>query len=228
MKKILCILALAIALASAKAPVKIDKIVFLEAMYGFGAMFHPQKDIYLHEAQVRAFFPTQGIIHEILARGTFSQNINKNIKQQYNGWEAEYRIGMRMDEQFSSMGMIVGSAYIGLGYQNVMQSERGAPKTNSHFLYFPIGFWGEDTVCDSGSVCSMLKLRYGINTKMIFVDNYNAEQKLKGHFMFGGKIYLGLGVKLAEMVDIFAQGYFQYNAPIRNTKIWGFEAGVQF
>lgn len=228
MKKILCILALSFALASAQAPVKVNKIVFLEAMYGFGAMFHPQKDIYLHEAQVRAFFPTDGIIHEILARGTFSQNINKNIKQQYNGWEAEYRIGMRMDEQFSSMGMIVGSAYIGLGYQSVMQSERGAPKTDSHFLYIPIGFWGEDTLCDGSSVCQMLTMRYGINTKMIVASNNNAQRKFKGDFLFGGKIYLGVGVKVAEMLSIFAQGYFQYNAPIKNTKIWGFEAGVQF
>lgn len=227
MKKILCILALSCVLVSAKSPVKIDKIAYLEAMYGFGAMLTPQ-DIYLHEAQVRVFFPTDSIIHEILARGTFSQNTNKNANQKYNGWEAEYRLGMRMDEQFSSMGMIMGSAYVGLGYQNIMRSVGNAPKTNLHFLYIPIGFWGEDTLCDSGDICSMLTMRYGINTKMIVASNNNAQGKFKGDFLFGGKIYLGLGVKVAEVVSIFAQGYFQYNAPIKNTKIWGFEAGVQF
>lgn len=230
MKKIITLLMLSIALLYANKPTnKIDKVVYLELMYGFGAMNSPQ-DVYLHEAQARIFFPTQSIIHELLARGTFSQNTKSDKKpSKYDGWESEYRLGMRMDGQFESMGMLMGSVYAGIGYQNVMRSfETSHTKENLHFLYIPIGFWGEDTMCDGGDVCAMLTMRYGINTKMIVASNNNAQRKFKGDFLFGGKIYLGIGVKVAEIVDIFAQAYFQYNAPIKNTKIWGFEAGVQF
>lgn len=230
MKKLITLLMLSIALLSANTTnKKIDKVAYLELMYGFGVMNHPQ-NVYLHEAQVRVFFPTDSIIHELLARGTFSQNVkSNNIPSKYNGYEAEYRLGMRMDGQFDSMGMLIGSAYLGIGYQNLIQSFKDSRgKENMHFLYIPIGFWGEDTMCDSGGICSMLTMRYGINTKMIVADNNNAQKKFKGHFLFGGKIYLGVGIKVAEIMDIFAQAYFQYGVPIRNTRIWGLEAGLQF
>lgn len=229
MKKFLSLLVLSIALLYANPVKKIDKVAYLELMYGFGAMNHPQ-DAYLHEAQARIFFPTNDIIHELLARGTFSQGAKSHkIPSKYNGWETEYRLGMRMDGQFESMGMIMGSVYTGLGYQNLMQSFGDARgKENLHFLYIPIGFWGEDTLCDGGDICSMLTMRYGITTKMIVASNNNAQKKFKGDFLFGGKIYLGVGVKVAEIMDIFAQAYFQYNTPIKYTRIWGLEVGVQF
>lgn len=210
-----------------KLQTKIDKSAYLEIMYGFGVMNFPQNG-YIHEAQLRAFFPTSGIMHEILARGTLSQNTKSHkIPSKYQGYEAEYRVGMRMDGQFDNMGMIIGSAYIGLGYQNLIQKFQHE-RRNSHFLYLPIGFWGEDTMGEGGGFMAIFKLRYGINTKMIFVDNYNNDEKLKGHFLFGGKIYLGVGVKVVDILDIFAQAYFQYGVPIRNTRIYGIEAGLQF
>lgn len=216
--------------ANNKSKNQIDKIAYLELMYGFGAMNHPQKG-YIHEAQVRVFFPMTSVIHELLARGTFSQNTKShNIPSKYNGYEVEYRLGIRMDGQFDGMGMILGSAYLGLGYQNLIQKFQGTrPNRNSHFLYIPLGFWGEDTLSEGGGgFMENLKLRYGINTKMIFMDNYNDSEKFKGHFLFGGKIYLGVGFKIADIVDIFAQAYFQYGVPIRNTRIYGLEAGFQF
>lgn len=233
MKKIilaLVSLALCVVFAhSAPQITKIEKVVYLEALYGFGEMNFPQKG-FIHEAQLRAIFPTNSAMHELLARGTFSQDAKShNTPSKYTGYEVEYRLGMRMDKQFESMGMVLGSAYIGLGYQNVVQSYSDSrPRTTSHFLYFPIGFWGEDSMGEYSASLKDLKLRYGILTKMTFVDNYNAEGKLKGHFLFGGKIYLGLGYRIAEIVDIFAQGYFQYGTPIRNLRQYGLEVGIQF
>lgn len=208
--------------------IKIDKVVYLEAMYGFGEMNFPQKG-FIHEAQIRAIFPTTSAIHELLVRGSFSQNTKShNIDSKYTSYEAEYRLGMRMDSQFESMGMILGSAYVGLGYQNVRQSFGDLRPHNAHFLYIPIGFWGEDSMSDLGSFMANFKLRYGILTKMMFVDSYNDEGKLKGHFLFGGKVYLGIAYNIANVVDIFAQGYFQYGTPIRNLRQYGLEVGLQF
>lgn len=227
MKKILYILMLTAIFLNANTQKKVNKMAYLEIMYGFGAMNFPQNG-YIHEAQLRAFFPMTSVIHEVLARGTFSQNTKShNTPAKYTGYEAEYRLGMRMDGQFDSMGMIIGSAYVGLGYQNLIQKFQHGRK-NSHFLYIPLGFWGEDTMGESSGIMALFKLRYGINTKMIFMDSYNNDEKLKGHFLFGGKIYLGVGVKMAEILDIFAQAYFQYGVPIRNTRIYGVEMGLQF
>lgn len=233
MKKIILALLLpAICVIFANAApkvVRVDKVVYLEALYGFGEMNYPQKG-FIHEAQLRAIFPTTSAMHELLARGTFSQNTKSHdIDAKYRGYEVEYRLGMRMDSQFESMGMVLGSAYIGLGYQNVVQSYSDSrPRRNMHFLYIPVGFWGEDSMSDWGSFMANFKMRYGILTKMMFVDTNNSENKLKGHFLFGGKVYLGLAYKIADVVDIFAQGYFQYGTPIRNLRQYGLEVGIQF
>ena len=215
--------------AATQPNTKIDKVVYLEALYGFGEMNFPQKG-FIHEAQVRLIFPTTSAMHELLVRGSFSQGAKShNIDSKYNGYEAEYRLGMRMDGQFDNMGMVLGSAYIGLGYQSVMQSFGDSrPKRNSHFLYIPIGFWGEDSMSDLGSFMADVKMRYGILTKMTFMDSYNDEGKLKGHFLFGGKVYLGFSYTISSVVDIFAQGYFQYGTPIRNLRQYGLEVGLQF
>lgn len=233
MKKLLLIttfIALnALNLNAAPQIIKVDKVVYLEALYGFGEMNFPQKG-FIHEAQIRAIFPTTSAIHELLVRGSFLQNAkSRNINSKYTSYEAEYRLGMRMDSQFESMGMVLGSAYIGLGYQNVAQSFGDSrPRRNAHFLYIPVGFWGEDSMGEMASFMANFKMRYGIITKMMFVDSYNEEGKLKGHFLFGGKVYLGFAYKIAEIVDIFAQGYFQYGAPIRNLRQYGLEVGLQF
>ncbi len=207
-----------------------SKIVYLEALYGFGAMNFPQNG-FIHEVQARAIFPTTDLTHELLVRGSFSQKTKShNEPSKFTSYEAEYRLGMRMDEQLSSMGMILGSAYIGIGYQNVSQKYTARPNDNrsAHFLYIPIGFWGEDSFGEGDGIMSSFKMRYGINTKMLFMDSYNSEKKLKGHFLFGGKIYLGLGYRVADVLDLFVQAYFQYNAPIKNLRQYGFEAGLQF
>lgn len=219
----------ALNLNAAPQIIKVDKVVYLEALYGFGEMNFPQKG-FIHEAQIRAIFPTTSAIHELLVRGSFSQNAKSHdINSKYTSYEAEYRLGMRMDSQFESMGMVLGSAYIGLGYQNVAQSFGDSrPRRNAHFLYIPVGFWGEDSMSEMASFMANFKMRYGIITKMMFVDSYNDEGKLKGHFLFGGKVYLGFAYKIAEIVDIFAQGYFQYGTPIRNLRQYGLEVGMQF
>lgn len=231
MKKLLLITAFLSLNALSAAPqiIKVDKVVYLEALYGFGEMNFPQKG-FIHEAQIRAIFPTTSAIHELLVRGSFSQNTKSHdINSKYTSYEAEYRLGMRMDSQFESMGMVLGSAYIGLGYQNVAQSFGDSrPRRNAHFLYIPVGFWGEDSMSEMASFMASFKMRYGIITKMMFVDSYNDEGKLKGHFLFGGKVYLGFAYKIAEIVDIFAQGYFQYGTPIRNLRQYGLEVGMQF
>lgn len=233
MKKLLLITTFislnALNLNAAPQIIKVDKVVYLEALYGFGEMNFPQKG-FIHEAQIRAIFPTTSAIHELLVRGSFSQNAKShNINSKYTSYEAEYRLGMRMDSQFESMGMVLGSAYIGLGYQNVAQSFGDSrPRRNAHFLYIPVGFWGEDSMSEMASFMANFKMRYGIITKMMFVDSYNEEGKLKGHFLFGGKVYLGFAYKIAEIVDIFAQGYFQYGTPIRNLRQYGLEVGIQF
>lgn len=203
---------------------KISKVFYLEALYGFGEMNHPIKG-FIHEAQLRAIFPTMEYIHEIVARGAFSQKgKSHDFNAKYNSYEVAYHFGMRLDGQFEDMGMVLGSAYIGLGYQNATKITETSPRTknNTQHLYIPIGFWGEDYMVDS------LKLRYGINTKMIFMDNNNAQKKFKAKFLYGGRVYLGVGYTVAQMVDIVAQGYFQYNAPIRNLRQYGLEVGVQF
>ncbi|RDU64702.1 hypothetical protein [Helicobacter sp. MIT 14-3879] len=205
------------------------KSVYLEVLYGFGYINNPQQG-YIHDAALRGIFLTQDIIHEILARGAFSQKAKFNKEpSKYTSYEAEYRLGMRLDNQFQSMGMIVGSIYLGVGYQNVTQ--RVIEKRNTHYIYIPIGFWGEDSINDdiskSGNL-SNLKLRYGINTKIIFLDNDNEQKNFKGKFLFGGRTYLGIAYNISNVADIFAQGYFAYNAPIKNLRQYGLEVGVQF
>ncbi|MGX2983647.1 hypothetical protein [Helicobacter sp. 23-1045] len=227
MKKIICILMLFCAFSHANYANKqeqVEKFVYIEALYGFGGMIKPY-DIYLHDVQARIFFPTTGAMHELLARGSFSQDKQKSgIK--HNGWEAEYRIGMRLDEHFKSLGTMLGSAYIGLGYQNLSHNTGGAMK-NLHLIYFPLGAWGEESLGE-GAIMSMMRLRWGLNTKMIFLNNYNSEGKLKGNFLFGLKVHLGVGVKIMQSADIFAQGFFQWNLPLKKTQVWGLEVGMQF
>lgn len=203
---------------------KPTKSFYLEALYGFGYMNHPQQG-YIHDVELRPIFLMQDYVHEVVLRGSFSQKTKQhNTPSSYNSYEAEYRLGMRMDNRFDNMGMIMGSVYFGLGYQNVTQKLESA-KSNAHYIYIPIGFWGEDTLTDT---ITDFRLRYGILTKMILASSDNADRKIKFSFLYGGKVYLGLAYNISNTMEIFAQGYFQYNAPIRNLRQYGLEVGFQF
>lgn len=200
------------------------KSFYLEGLYGFGYMNHPQQ-VYIHDAQLRPIFLTDDYIHEILLNGSFSQKAKKdNPDTKYTSYAAEYHFGMRMDNQFDNMGMIMGSIYIGLGYQYVMQTVN-ASKTNAQYLYIPIGFWGEDTLSDT---ITDFRLRYGILTQMILANNDNINHKFKFNFLYGGKVYLGIAYNFSNVAEIFVQGYFKYNTPIKNLRQYGLEVGLQF
>lgn len=193
----------------------------LEALYGFGWLNTPQKGT-IQEGGLRAIFFTENFTHEILGRMTFGSNTKVgDITSKYGGWEAEYRFGARMDNDMAKLGMLSGSAYLGLGYQSVVQNI-----TNKHtidYIYLPFGFWGEDSTGTEG-----LKIRYGLNFKALFFNNNNEKQNFKYDFLIGGKVYGGVGYSMGGVVDIFAQVFFTYNAPVKNLKHWGIEAGLQF
>ncbi|RAX54682.1 hypothetical protein CCY99_02660 [Helicobacter sp. 16-1353] len=203
------------------SPMLFAKTFNLEALYGFGWLNTPQKGT-IQEGGLRAIFYTENFTHEVLGRMTFGSNTKVNdVKAKYSGWEAEYRFGARMDEDMAKLGMLAGSAYLGLGYQSVVQSVIN--KTTTNYIYLPFGFWGEDS-----SGLENLKIRYGLNFKAMFFNDNNDKQKLKWDFLLGGKVYAGVGYNIGNVVDIFAQLFFTYNAPIKNLKHWGLEAGLQF
>lgn len=225
-RKIVFLLALIPLLASADnviAP-RPTKSFYLEALYGFGYMNHPQQ-VYIHDAEIRPIFLTDNYIQEVVLSGEFSQKVKKDDPDtKYISYDAEYRFGMRLDNQLDNMGMIMGSIYFGLGYQNITQ-KLPTSNTNSHYLYIPVGFWGEDTLSDT---ITDFRLRYGILTKIMFANNDNIERKFKFSFLYGGKVYLGIAYNFSNTMEIFVQGYFQYNAPIKNLRQYGLEVGFQF
>lgn len=203
------------------SPMMFAKTFNLEALYGFGWLNVPQKGT-IQEGALRAIFFTENFTHEVLGRATFGSNTKKEeSKAKYSGWEAEYRFGARMDNDMASLGMLTGSAYLGLGYQSVTRNE--ASKLTTNYVYLPFGFWGEDS-----SGVDNLNIRYGLNFKAIFFNDDNSSGKLKYNFLLGGKVYGGIGYNISDFVDIFAQLFFTYNAPIKNLKHYGIEVGVQF
>ena len=197
----------------------------LEALYGFGFVNIPtaqgKLDGNAQDAGIRAIFFTDNFTHEVLGRYTFASNVKvNNLSAKYNTWEAEYRFGTRMDNDMAKLGMLAGSAYLGLGYQSFMTKISNI-KTTTNYIYLPFGFWGED---EAGS--SSFKVRYGLNFKAIlFNDTQNG---FKWDFLLGGKAYVGAGYSFGNVMDLFAQLFFTYNAPIKNLKMYGIEAGIQF
>lgn len=210
---------------------KPPKNFMIEALYGFGEMNHPMQG-YIHEAKIHGMILTPTYTHELLGRFGFSQNnlkAHKTIPAKYNSYEVEYRFGMRMDNEMSQLGMIFGTVYIGLGYNNVGMRVSSNPKETLHSVYIPIGFWGED------SMMGDFKLRYGINAKLSFLDNVDKNgDVIKGMKFFGGKayvcgrVYMGIAYSIEQTVDIFAQAYFSYNAPIKNLRQYGIEVGLKY
>lgn len=216
------------------------KTFSLEALYGFGIVNIPtaqgKLDGNAQDGGIRAIFFTDNFTHEVLGRATFTSSVKtnglhqqlqsllgrtpfasgvkaNNLASKYTTWEAEYRFGSRMDSDMAKLGMLAGSAYLGLGYQSLM--------TKINYIYMPFGFWGEDDAGVSG-----LKMRYGLNFKAMFFDDSTG--KFKWDFLLGGKVYAGVGYSLGNVVDIFGQLFFTYNAPIKKLKIYGIEAGIQF
>lgn len=205
----------------------------LEALYGFGWAHIPKKTT-IQEGSLRAIFFTDNFTHEVLGKASFGANtiINNMYKVKYSGWEAEYRFGTRMDNDMKELGMVTGSAYLGLGYQSIIRNVSiatplpvpfGNSKITQNYIYMPFGFWGEDS-----SGVDNLKIRYGVNFKAIFFDDNNDKKEFKYNFLLGGKLYAGAGYSISGIVDIFAQAFFSYNAPIKNIRHYGIEAGIQF
>lgn len=197
----------------------------LEALYGFKWVNTPtgfgKAKGTAQDGGLRAIFFTENFTHEVLGRYTFMSDIKiGNIDAKYNTWEAEYRFGSRMDNDMAELGMLSGSAYLGLGYQSLITKISGS-KTTINYIYLPFGFWGED-----GAGLDGLKIRYGLNFKAMFFDDRKGS--FKYDFLLGGKVYAGVGYSLGNVVDVFGQLFFTYNAPIKNLKMYGFEAGLQF
>ncbi|RDU57888.1 hypothetical protein [Helicobacter sp. MIT 99-5507] len=201
------------------------KTFSLEALYGFGFVNTPTAQGKLNgnaqDGGIRAIFFTDNFTHEIAGRYTFASNVKvNNLASKYNTWEAEYRFGTRMDNDMAKLGMLLGSAYLGLGYQSFMTTVNNI-KNTTNYIYLPFGFWGED---DAGA--NNFKVRYGLNLKAMLFDNSNNGFRWK--FLLGGKVYAGAAYSFGNVMDIFAQLFFTYNAPIKNLKIYGIEAGIQF
>lgn len=200
------------------------KTFSLEALYGFGLVNIPTEqgklDGNAQDGGIRAIFFTDNFTHEVLGRATFTSSVKANsLASKYTTWEAEYRFGSRMDDDMAKLGMLTGSAYLGLGYQSLMT--KVSSKKTTDYIYMPFGFWGEDDAGASG-----LKIRYGLNFKAMFFDD--SKGKFKWNFLLGGKVYAGVGYSLGNVVDIFGQLFFTYNAPVKRLKIYGIEAGIQF
>lgn len=205
------------------------KTFSLEALYGYSSINLPHENGKINgtiqEGGLRAIFFTDNFTHEILGRTSFAPNTNiktgnTKIATKYSNWEAEYRFGNRMDNDMAKLGMLSGSAYLGLGYQSLMTKIENTKQT-INYIYLPFGFWGED---DSG--IDALKIRYGLNFKALFFNDSTGS--FKYDFLVGGKVYAGAGYSLGGAVDIFGQLFFIYNAPIKNYKAYGIEAGFQF
>lgn len=189
----------------------------IEALYGFsGLEYSPQKGT-INEGGLRVIILTENFANELVGR--YSGLSNMNNKEKFEGWEAEYRFGYRMDQEMASLGMLFGSAYMGLGYQNILASSQGV----SDYIYIPFGFWGEDA-----TDIDWIKIRYGLNFKTILFVSKGVKKDFKFDFGFGGKVYLGVGFNISDVVDIFAQGFFLYNAPASKFMQYGIEAGLQF
>ena len=199
----------------------------LEALYGYGYESTPTEFGKLkgssHSGALRAIFFTENFAHEVLGRYTFSPSAKiDNEKAKYNTWEAEYRFGYRMDNDMAKLGMLSGSAYLGLGYQSwTLKDTISNDKYTTNYIYLPFGFWGEDAIGESG-----FKTRYGLNFKAMLFDD--STDKFKWDFLLGGKVYAGVGYSFGGVMDIFAQAFFTYNTPIKNLKMYGVEAGIQF
>lgn len=230
LRKVLIFVAISLTALSAQSGNPISKTFNLEALYGYTWLNHPQKGN-LHEAGVRAIFFSENFSHEILGRASFASSTKKSgYDTKYSGWEAEYRFGARMDNDMAALGMLSGSAYLGVGYQSVTQKYTSYKLTTQH-IYMPFGFWGEDSTSVDG-----LKVRYGLNFKAVFFNDNNAtidangasKQKLEFDFLLGGKIYAGVGYSIGGVMDIFLQAFFSYNAPFKNFRQYGLEVGVQF
>lgn len=189
----------------------------IEALYGFsGLEYSPSKGT-VNEGALRVIILTEEFAHELL--GKYSGLSNMNDKSKFEGWGAEYRFGYRMDKEMASLGMLLGSAYLGLGYQSILSSAQG----QSDYIYLPFGFWGEDS-----TDIDWMKVRYGINFKTIFFVSKGMKKDFKFDFGFGGKVYLGVGFNIGDVVDIFTQGFFSYNEPTSKFMQYGIEAGLQF
>ncbi len=205
------------------------KTFSLEALYSYAEINTPNNQGKLNgtiqDGGLRAIFFTDHFTHEILGRAAFASDVNikaasEKIAAKYTNWEAEYRFGSRMDNDMAKLGMLSGSAYLGLGYQSLTTKINNI-KTTINYIYLPFGFWGED---ESG--LKNLKIRYGLNLKAIFFDD--AKEKFNYNFLLGGKVYAGIGYAIGGAVDIFGQLFFTYNAPIKNYKSYGAEVGLQF
>lgn len=205
------------------------KTFSLEALYGYAAVDMPNNQNKLsgtiQDGGLRAIFFTDNFTHEVLGRATFTSDVNikaagNKIAAKYTNWEAEYRFGSRMDSDMAKLGMLLGSAYLGIGYQSLTTSISNI-KNTINYIYLPFGFWGED---ESG--LENLKIRYGLNLKAIFFDD--SKDKFKYNFLLGGKVYAGVGYAIGGAVDIFGQLFFSYNAPVKNYKSYGAEVGLQF
>ena len=199
------------------------KTFSLEAQYGFGAINIPTDGIKLkgtaQEAGLRAIFFTTNFTHEILGKSTFTSSIDDHSSYKYSNWEAEYRFGARMDNDMQKLGMLEGSAYLGLGYESLMR--KTTYKSTINYIYLPFGFWGEDSAGTSG-----LKVRYGLNFKAMLFDDSSGG--FDWDFLLGGKVYAGIAYSFGGVMDIFAQAYYSYNIPVKSTHTYGIEAGFKF
>lgn len=215
-KKLLIIILLPLALFS--------KDYNLELLYGFGYFSYGNKNSvapkgYAQDIGIKATIFSNNFANELVGRYTGFSNIkNKTDKYNHSGWEAEYRFGYTMQEEMKYLDMLMGNAYVGVGYQQFLQSYYG----KVDFIYMPFGFWTEDK-----TNIEWLKIRSGINFKLMFFSKEN-NNAFKYRFNIGGKIYVGAGFALSQFMDIFLQGYFVYNTPINNIMQAGIETGVQF
>lgn len=202
------------------------KTFSLEALYGINHMRdkHSGSEAkgWVQDIGLRTIFFSDQFAHEILGRYSgFSKmktETNPGVKDKFEAWEAEYRFGYRMDSDMSALGMLSGSAYLGAGYQNIIKSKHG----KRSYIYMPFGFWGEDY-----SGVDWLKVRYGLNFKMMFF-NKESSKSFKFDFGLGGKVYTGVGFSLGNAMDMFVQVAFKYNEPYSKLITYGLEAGVQF
>ena len=219
--------------------VLLSKDYNIEFLYGFGYLEYGNKSNivpkgYIQDIGIRATIFSNNFANELVGRYTGFSNIKSQIgRYTHSGWEAEYRFGYTMQEEMKYLDMIMGNAYVGVGYQQALQSYSGSvvvggqqslqnDRRKMDFIYMPFGFWAEDK-----TDIKWLKIRSGINFKLMFFNKEN-NNAFKYYFNFGGKIYAGAGFVLSPFMDIFLQGYFIYNTPIDNIMQAGIETGIQF
>lgn len=196
----------------------------LELIYGFGYLSYGNKNSttpkgYVQDIGIKATIFSNNFANELVGKYTGFSNVkNKTDRYYHSGWEAEYRFGYTMEEEMKYLDMIMGNAYLGIGYQQFLQSYYG----KMDFIYMPFGFWTEDR-----TDIEWIKVRSGINFKLMFFNREN-NGPFKYKFNLGGKIYAGTGFVVSPFMDIFVQGYFIYNTPVNNIIQTGIEAGIQF